>query len=235
LWEGTLAREAIMRKPRVIIFSDGAETKKALKRFFDARGYERTVVEHSEFCPYYASPDTGGRVCCDIVIIVEKGQRKNAGEILISQSYHDCRLKPSNVAIISDVPGEGRRDFVKTTGAEVFRNPLDIGEFEAWVKSCRTQMDLSMPLAIGRKAPRRACPADMKIHYRVLKKGAVFEALALNESTCGICIKTRHTLKPRQVIQLWSEEPPRSEVAEVRWIRKAEDGTHLIGLTFCVA
>ncbi len=224
-----------MRKPRVIIFYDGAETKKALKRFFDARGYERTVVAQSEFCPFYASPGTGGRVCCDIVVVVEKGQRKNADEILISQTYHDCRLKPSNRAIISDVPGAGQRDVVKAMGAVVFRNPLDIGEFEAWVQSCRTLMDLSIPLVIRRKVLRRTCPADMKIHYRVLKRGEVLQARALNESSCGICIKTRHTLKPRQVIHLWSEEPPLSEDAEVRWIQKVEDGTHLIGLTFCVA
>ncbi len=223
-----------MRKPRVIIFSDAGEMKKALKRFFDAKGFERVVVAQSEFCPFYASPDAG-RVCCDIAVVVEKGQRKKAGEILISHSHHDCRLKPSNMAIISDVPGETRRDVAKATEAVVFRNPLDLGEFETWVKSCGTLMDLSIPLAIGRKTLRRPCPADMKIQYRVLKRGAIFEARALNESTCGICIKTRHTLKPRQVIHLWSQEPPLSEVAEVRWIQKAEDGTHLIGLTFCVA
>lgn len=228
-----------MRKPRVIIFYDGAETKKALKRFFDARGYERMVVAQSELCPFYrngaASPGTGGRVCCDIVVVVEKGQRMNADEILISQSPHDCRQKPCNRAIISDVPGEGQGDVVKAMGAKVFRNPLDIGEFEAWVKSCRTLMDLSLPLAIRRKALRRTCPADRKIHYRVLKRDEVLQARALNESSCGICIKTQHTLKPRQVIHLWSEEPPLSEDAEVRWIQKVEDGTHLIGLTFCVA
>jgi hypothetical protein len=120
-------------------------------------------------------------------------------------------------------------------GAKVFRDPLDIGEFEAWVKSRRTLMDLSLPLAIRRKALRRTCPADMKIRYRVLKRDAAFQARALNESTCGICIKTRHVLKLRQVIHLWSEESPLSEDAEVRWIQKDGDGTHLIGLTFCVA
>jgi hypothetical protein len=224
-----------MRKPRVIIFSDEVETKKALKRFFDARGYECSVVAQSECCPFYASPDPGSRVCSDIVVVVEKGQRRTADDILISQSYCGCRLKPSKIAIISDVPGAGRRDVVEATGAVVFRSPLDIGEFEAWVESCRTQMDLSLPLAIRRKVPRRACPVDMKIHYRVLARGEVFQAHALNEGSCGICIKTRHTLKPRQVIHLWSEEPPLSEDAEVRWMKKAEDGTHLIGLTFCVA
>jgi len=223
-----------MRKPRVIIFYDGSETKKTLKRFFDARGYERMVVAQSEFCPFYASPDPGGRVCCDIVVVVEKGQRKN-GEILISHSHHDCRLKPSNIAIISDVPGEDREDVVKTTGAKVFRNPLDIGEFEAWVKSCRTLMDLSLPLAVRRKALRRTCPADMEIRYRSLKKDEIRHARALNLSSCGICIKTEHTLRLRQVVHLWADEPPLSEVAEVRWTQKDADGTHLIGLTFCVA
>jgi hypothetical protein len=228
-----------MRKPRVIIFDDGAETKKTLKRFFDARGYERMVVAQSESCPFYgkeaASPGTGGRICCDIVVVVEKGPSMNADQILISQSHHDCRLKPRNTAIISEVSGDGQRDVVKAMGAAVFRNPLDMGEFEEWVKSCRTLMDLSIPLAIRRKALRRTCPADMNIHYRVLKRGEVLQARALNVSSCGICIKTQHTLKPREVIHLWSEEPPLSEDAEVRWIQKVEDGTHLIGLTFCVA
>jgi hypothetical protein len=139
------------------------------------------------------------------------------------------------MAIISDVPGEGRKDLIKATGAKVFRNPLDSGEFEAWVKSCRTLMDLSMPLAIRRKALRRTCSAEMEVRYRALKKGEIHKARALNVSSCGICIKTQHTLQPRQVVHLWADEPPLSEVAEVRWTQKAEDGTHLIGLTFCVA
>ena len=228
-----------MRKPRVIIFDDGAETKKTLKRFFDARGYERMVVAQSESCPFYgkeaASPGAGGRVCCDIVVVVEKRERRNADQIPISESHLDCRLKPCSRAVIAKAPG-GQGDVVKARGAKVFHNPLDIDEFEAWVKSCEPLMDLSLPLAIRRKAPRRTCPADVKVHYRVLKRGnEILRAYALNESSCGICIKTRHTLKPGQVLHLWSEEPLLSEDAEVRWVQKVEDGTHLIGLTFCVA
>jgi PilZ domain len=224
-----------MRRPRVIIFDDGSETKKALTRFFAAGGYEMMVVPRSEFCPFYASPGTSGRVCCDIAVVVEKRQNKNADKILLSHCHHNCRLKPSNRAIISGVPAAGQGDVVKAMGAKVFRDPLDTGEFEAWVKRRRTLMDLSLPLAIRRKAVRRTCPADMKIHCRVLKRDAAFQAHALNESTCGICIRTRHALKLRQVTHLWSDESPLSEDAEVRWIQMDGDGTHLIGLTFCIA
>jgi hypothetical protein len=223
-----------MRKPRVIIFYDGAETKKALKRFFDVRGYERVVVAQSEFCPFYSPHSSGSRVCCDMVVVVEKREHRKAGQILISQSHLDCRLKPCNRAVITKGHG-GQGDVVKATGAKVFRDPLDIDEFEAWVRGCEPLMHLSLPLAIRRKAPRRACPADTKVHYRVLKRGnEILRAYALNESSCGICIKTRHMLKPGQVLHLWSEEPLLSEDAEVRWVQKVEDGTHLIGLTFCV-
>ncbi len=223
-----------MRKPRAIIFSDGSETKKTLKRFFDARNYERTVVPQSEVCPFYTLHNAG-RVCCDIVAVVEKKKRGHAEQSPIAQFHHDCTMKPCNRAVIANVPG-GLEDIVKATGAKVFHNPLDIDEFEAWVKSCETSMDLSLPLAIRRKAQRRTCPADMKIRYRVLKRGGeVFRAHALNESSCGICIRTAHTLKPGEVLHLWSEEPLLSEDAEVRWIQKAGDGPHLIGLTFCVA
>jgi hypothetical protein len=131
------------------------------------------------------------------------------------------------------VHGNGEGDIVQAMGAKVFH--LNSDEFEVWVESCRPMMDLSLPLAIKRKAVRRACPADMKIHYRILKTSEVLQARALNESTCGICIKTQRALEPSQVIHLWSEEPSLSEDAEVRWIQKVEDGTHLIGLTFCVA
>jgi hypothetical protein len=227
-----------MRKPRVIIFDGGTETRNALKRFFDARGYETVVVAQSEFCPFYgqepASPGTRRRFCCDIAVVVEKGHCMNGTQPLTSQSHHCCTLTPHNKATIVEVPGGNERNVAAATGAAVFRHPLDLDGFDAWVQSCQQRMDLSIPLAIKRTAPRRTCSADMKVRFRVLKRGEVRQACALNLSSCGICIKTQHCLKLREMIHLRSEKPPLSEDAEVRWIRRVEDGTHIIGLTFCV-
>jgi hypothetical protein len=222
-----------MRKPRVVIFYDGAETKKALKKLFDARGYERMVFAEAEFCPFYSPISAGGRVCCDIVVVSEKKEHKNAHHTFIAQLSCDCRLKPRNRAIITKT--SGREDAGKAMEAKVFHNPLDIIEFESWVSSSETGMDLSIPLAIRRKALRRTCSPERKIRYRVLKSYEVFQAHALNETSCGICIRTPHALQPGQVIHLWSGEPALSEDAEVRWVQNAADGTYLTGLTFCVA
>jgi hypothetical protein len=227
-----------MRKPRVILFDDWAEKKSSLKQFFDARGYEMIVVTQSELCPFYgkkaASAATCGRLCCDIAVVVEKGPRMDAIQLLTSPFHHGCALKPRHQAIISGTITDDQRMIVEAIGAAVFRNPLDLAEFEAWVKSFRDGMDLSVPLAVMRKAQRRACTPGTEVHYRVLQGGEVRRARALNLSSCGICIRTPQDLKLRQVIHLWSEEPLLSEDAEVRWIRQAGDGTLLAGLTFCV-
>jgi hypothetical protein len=222
-----------MRKPRVVIFSGGADTKKALKRFFDARGYEMMVFAEAEFCPFYSPTSADGCVCCDIVVASEKKERKNDHHNSIAQFPCDCRLRPRNKAVITKT--SVREDTGKEMEVKVFHKPLDVSEFEAWVSSSETGMDLSVPLAIRRKALRRPCPPGRKIRYRVLKSYDVFQAHALNESSCGICIRTPHALQPGQVIHLWSGEPPLSEHAEVRWVQKVDDGTHLTGLTFCVA
>ena len=95
-------------------------------------------------------------------------------------------------------------------------------------------MDLTVPLAVMRKALRRTCAPEAEVHYRVLQEGAVGQARALNLSSCGICIRTPQELKLQQIIHLWSEEPLLSEDAEVRWIHPVGDGTLLAGLTFCV-
>lgn len=227
-----------MRKPRVILFDDKTGEISSLKQFFAARGFETTVVTQGGLCPFFgnkgASAETCGRLCCDIAVVREKGPPRDTTDVLTSQIHRDCALKPRHTAIISEMITDEQRKSVEAAGAAVFRNPLDLDAFDAWVKSCREGMDLTVPLPVKRKAPRRTCDPAAEVHYRVLPGGTAGRASALNLSTCGICIRATQELKPRQVIHLWSEEPLLSEDAEVRWIQPAGDGTLLAGLTFCV-
>jgi len=227
-----------MRKPRVILFDDKAGNIRSLKQFFAAKGYETTVVTHGGLCPFFAkkgaSAETCGRLCCDIAVVVEQGPPRDANDVLTSLFHHDCALKPHHTAIISEMITDEQRKSVEAIGAAVFRTPLDLDEFDAWVRSCREGMDLTVPRAVMRKTPRRTFSPAAEVHYRALQGGTEGQAHALNLSTCGICIRTPQELKLRQVIHLWSEEPFLSEDAEVRWIQPAGDGTLLAGLTFCV-
>ena len=227
-----------MRKPRVILFNDEEEKKSSLRQFFAARGYETTVVTQRELCPFFgkkgASAGTCGRLCCDIAVIAEKGPPRDANDVLASLLHHDCALKPRHTAIISEMITDEQRKSIEATGAAVFRNPLNLDEFEVWVRSCQEGMDFTVPRAVMRDAPRQICSPAAKVHYRVLPGGTEGQARGLNLSSCGICIRAPQELKPRQVIHLWSEEPLLSEDAEVRWIQPGRDGTLLAGLTFCV-
>jgi hypothetical protein len=227
-----------MRRPRVILFEEGAETKKALKQFFEARGYEAIVVAHFELCPLYrnveASPGARMTSCCDLVVVGEKERHVSSARLLTSQTHHCSIPAPHHKAIITGASADDRGDAVKAGEATVFHYPLDLDEFAEWVRSCQERMDLTIPLLIMRKAQRLPCPADTKVLYRVMNRNEINQARALNLSSCGICIRTKHSLKLRQVIHLWSKAPLITEDAEVRWIQPAGDGSHLIGLTFCV-
>jgi DNA-binding response OmpR family regulator len=227
-----------MRRPRVILFEEGAETKKALKQFFEAAGYETIVVAHFELCPLYrsveASRGASRASCCDLVVVGNKGRHLNSARLLTSQTHHCSIAAPHHKAIITETSATDRVDAVKAGEAAVFHYPLDLDEFGKWVRSCQERMDLTIPLLIMRKAPRLPCPADTKVLFRVMNRNEINQASALNLSSCGICIRTRHSLKLRQVIHLWSKVPVITEDAEVRWIQPAGDGSHLIGLTFCV-
>ncbi|HUJ17745.1 MAG TPA: PilZ domain-containing protein [Nitrospirota bacterium] len=227
-----------MRRPRVILFEEGAETKKALKQFFEAGGYETIVVAQFDFCPFYRSVEAsrGASItsCCDLVVIGNKGPHVSSARLLTSQTHHCSIPEPHHKAIITGASANDCVDAVKAGDVAVFHDPLDLDEFGKWVRSCQERMDLTIPLLIMRKAPRLPCSADTKVHYRVMNRNEINQARALNLSSCGICIRTRHSLKLRQVIHLWSKAPLITEDAEVRWIQPAGDGSLLIGLTFCV-
>jgi hypothetical protein len=226
-----------MRKRRAIIFNYSERDQKALKLFFDVKGYETNILRQPSVCPIYslheAETCSGPLVCCDIMVVVDDVTNRKGLDLLLAQLRCGCKLNPRNKAIISKMLTDDQRAAVKAMGTTVIYNPIDFGELEAWVQGCQKRMDLSQRLAVKRKAPRQAC--NLKIRYRALNGDADGQACALNVSTCGICIKTTDCLKLRQVLHLWSEEPRISEDAEVRWIQKAEDRTYLVGLTFCVA
>ncbi len=207
-----------------------------MKLFFDAKGYETMVVMEPLFCPVYDKdgndPCPSSRFCCDI-LIVDDGPRMDGVRLLTAQFSHGCKLTSRNKAMISGMLTDDQRDAVKAMGMAIFCNPLDFRELESWVHDCQKRMDLTKPLAGKRTAPRQTC--NIEVRYRALNDDAGYHARALNISRCGICIKTPHRLKHRQVIHLWSAEPCISEDAEVRWMQKSGDGMYLAGLTFCVA
>lgn len=225
-----------MRKRRAIIFDDGPRAQATWKPLFDARGYKTIIVRRPVTCPVYGkdgkSPCPGRRVCSDIIIIADNMPTMNGMKLLTAQSRNGCPLTPRNKAIISRVLPADQRVQLKAMGAAFFRKPLDLGELEAWVEGCETRMDLAHPLAVKRGAKRQDCCMD--IRYRSVADDTEGCATALNVSSCGICLKSLHRLKPKQVLHLWSQDPGFSEEALVRWVMKADDGTYLAGLTFCV-
>ena len=225
-----------MRKRRVILFNDSGRISSAMKQLFDIRGYETIVISKPLHCPLYTKEGEGScpqsRACSDL-IIVEEGTEMEGIKLLSAQSRHGCKLTAQNKAIIFAQLSAEQSDASKDLGVAVFRKPVDINKLETWVLECEQRMEAAEGLAGRRKKAREACA--LNVRFRDLHDSTDLRGKALNVSDCGICIRTAKPLQRRQVIQLWTEDRSLSEVAEVRWLETAGDGTCLAGLTFCVA
>lgn len=223
-----------MRKRRAILFNVDPASRNALKRFFDARDYETLVFREPMMCPVYEDAENcpGPYGCGDIVLMSYSMPAMNGIDLLIAQQQRGCRLSPSNKAIIAGALPDDRLVTLAALGAALFRNPLDFGKLEKWVAECESRMDLGRPVAVRRREGRQPCGREtMGVYFGEAEIG---RAAVMNLSACGICFTTRQRLLPDQVITLRSPTLGIAEDALVRWIKTVEDGTFLVGLSFCI-
>ncbi len=223
-----------MRKRRVIIFNGDSHTRSALRHFFEARGYETVLFRAPVICPVYEKGEecSGPRGCGDIVIMSSYGSAMNGIDLLVAQQERGCKLPASNKAIIAgSLPDEGRAK-IAALGSALFQTPLDFNGIETWVAECEGRMDLDRPVAIRRRGERQASSGE---RLSVFHEGAVIERVTVvNKSTCGVCLRTSLRLMPNELIILRADSPGTEEDVLVRWVKKTEDGTFLVGLSSCI-
>ncbi|MHB8846547.1 MAG: hypothetical protein ACYC7L_17570 [Nitrospirota bacterium] len=221
-----------MRKRRAIIIGSDPDTAGKLGTFFEARGYETAVFRGPAICPVSRKNEQcpGPPGCGDIAVVRHELPALNAVGLLAAQQRGGCGLAAANKAVVASSLDAGELDQLAGLGAPLFMLPLDLGALETWVAERETRMDLSRPVAIRRREERVAAGAEQL----ALLLGAEVEQTALvNKSDCGVCFRTSRRLVRNQVLKVRSFPHGLTEDAVVRWIRQADSGSYLVGLSYC--
>ncbi len=226
-----------MRKPRVVIFNNSLYTQYDLTTFFHNKGYETFTVRESVTCPIYDKKKNktcdGPILCCDVMVAVQEIERRKNVDFFNRQFRIGCKLTPRNKAIITTSSlDRSRFNHIAAWGVTIFENPLDSGLFETWIKDCESRMDLMQRLAVLRRAIRHA--SSRHVQFRLLDEDVDIDAHAVNESSCGICLKTSNQLKRGQVLHFMDQTRREPEEGIVQWAKKLEGGGYITGVTFCV-
>ncbi len=222
-----------MRKRRVIIVNDDPRTRYALELFFRARNYETMIFRQPTLCPVYGNSEEcpGPYRCGDLVIMNQNTATMNGIDLLVAQQKRGCKLAASNKAIIAGSLSDKGRATLAALGSALIQTPLDLRELEKWVAECESRMDLGRPVAIRRREERQASRNERLV---VVLSESIERVTVVNTSICGICFRTSCSLVTNQVITLRADSSGTTEVGLVRWVKRAGDGTFLVGLSFCI-
>ena len=225
-----------MRKPRVVIFNYSGRVQHRLSTFFSNNGYEVCVATESVTCPIYGEKENttcpGPVLCCDVMVAVQDMDQSKSVDLFNRHFQLGCKLTSHNKTIITHSLASEVLDQITASGLTIFGNPPDFVAFDAWIKDCENRMDLTQRLAVMRRAIRH----DSGKHFQLrLPDDAVdIAAQAVNVSGCGICLKTSHVLKQGQLLQIAGQSGGDPEEGRVQWTKSHEDGSYLLGVTFCV-
>lgn len=221
-----------MRKRRAIIFDDEPIILDVFRLFFEARGYEVMTFREPAACVVYDDLNECScpYPCADIIITDYRMPKMNGIELLLAQARHGCRLTPLNKALMSGYIDASQWSSFDTLGSAFLSKPVDFNELAAWVETCESRMDLSIPLARKRREKRRAC--SLGILFGSTSADAPWRATAVNVSDSGVCLVTEHRLEPEQKVFILTDPSHPPQHADVRWIRHSGNGSYLVGMNF---
>ncbi len=219
-----------MRKRRAIVFDDDIVITGLLKKFFILRDYDVVTYNEPVICPIYlnrAECDTNGP-CADIMIVDYKMPVMSGIELLKAQQTRKCGLNAKNKALVTGYADSIDRSAIEELGCAFFEKPLNFTRLAAWFDECEQRMDLSRPLGLIRRENRRAAQSD--ITFQALPSDSVYQAVSVNRSPSGLCLKTAVPLWPDQFLTVHTPDRRFFRPASVRWIREIEDDCYLVGL-----
>jgi hypothetical protein len=227
-----------MRKPRVVIFNYSGSSVYDLMTLFRNRGYDIFVVTEyvNVICPICGIQENKTCACplpcCDVMVVSKDGERIKGVDLFNRQSQLGCKLTPVNKAIIKSSFVRDKLDDIIYKDTNIFVNPLNLHEFETWVKDCEGRIDLSQRLAVIRREDRYAC--RIPIQLRLMGEDVYISAQAVNASTCGICLRISRPIERGREIQFSFQNSGDVDEGIVQWVKKLENGRYLIGVTLCV-
>jgi len=223
-----------MRKPRAIIYS--RSFRNDLVTFFIANQYEICVRTEYVTFPIYCEQENNSCacpvLCCDIMVVVEDDEQIRGVDHVNKQYQLGCKLTHRNKAIIANSPVHDTLDNTHARSTMIFANPLDLNEFETWVRDCEKRMDLSQRLVVIRRDDRHACSTP--VQFQLPGEDADISAQVVNISSCGICLRISKPIERGQELRVRFQKAADADVGIVRWVKKIEEGWYLSGVTFCV-
>jgi DNA-binding NtrC family response regulator len=222
-----------MRKRRVMIFDDDPSIQSLFRDFFSYSGYDVMACGEPTVCPLYAQDEEScpqQHPCADVLITDYKMPRINGLELLELQAAQGCKLTSRNKALLSGSINEETVEATRALRCAFFHKPVDLDKLEEWIDECEQRIDLSRPLADRRKEERRAFP---DLRFQLGAGSDTLECSGLNSSPNGFCILSPVPLEPKQIVRVAATDSGAPRSALVRWIRKQEDGSYLMGLTCC--
>jgi hypothetical protein len=153
----------------------------------------------------------------------------NGVEMLERQKARGCRLDPVNKAVISGFMEDEYVEKARGMGCAYFKKPFLLTDLDPWIAECESRMDLSLPVGIRRREPRR--PSNAEVAYRCGSCEEKRSAVVTNVSESGLCLKVRESFPCREGSVLINNDfKSNCRSAEVRWIKKEDEGSFAVGL-----
>ena len=129
---------------RVLVFDDEVTILKLLRYVLEARGYEVFTFLDPSFCPLHCqdSCKCGDSCCCADIIISDIRMFSVDGLSFIkNQIEKGCKVKPSNIAILSGYWIPEVAEEMSPLGIKGFQKPFFIDELEKWLDECEKNID----------------------------------------------------------------------------------------------
>jgi DNA-binding response OmpR family regulator len=221
------------RKRRAVVIDEEELIVDLFRDFFSARGYEVLSYTSPVVCPLRDEQGNlcnTDRPCADVIIVDFDLPGMNGLELLEEQSRHGCKLTRENKAVMSaGLDGESYRK-IRQRGYAFFQKPIDYSELSAWLEEREERMDLSRPLGSRRKEARHE--TRHAVRCLVDRTGKAVDALTVNMSDSGLCLKLAVPLATSQTIQISTAQAVMAcRTASVRWVSRNPDGSYLAGLS----
>jgi DNA-binding response OmpR family regulator len=220
-----------LRKPRVLIFDDDPHILSMLERYFTLKGYDAQAFNEPTSCSIYGDSAEGCHnlhPCADILITDFDMPHMTGVKMIERQKARGCRLEPRNKAIISGFMDDEYIRKAGELGCAFFKKPFLLTELDPWILECEARTDLTLPIGIRRKELRH--PASEEVAYRCDSHDETRSAVVTNVSDSGLCLKVGEMFTRDESIFLDEDFSQRCQSAEVRWIKKEDDDSFVVGL-----
>jgi CheY-like chemotaxis protein len=221
-----------MRNRRAIVYDDEKTIRMVLRMFFEERGYEVITSHEPNVCPAHDErfPCSGHRACADIIISDFRMPGLTGAQRFQLQSERRCPIPFANKAIMSGDILDRRLADLRRSGMFMIEKPIIFDTLAAWLSDREPCMDLSSPLAAVRRETRSGNSANMT--YVISTGNEDFHGVAINTSTCGLCMQTTAPLTENSLVKVRPLVEPSTKPAQVRWVRDSEAGSYMAGLRF---